>query len=97
MEALIAINHNNRGPPVLFNTVLDVLIAGRHVTRGHHLGIATIKVSMLLGKVLGETSKFNFCGPSFPHSLTEGNYIVCDFCRSLTELSGVSILPYIVI
>ena len=34
-----------------------------------------------------ETSKFNFCGPS----LTKSNYIVCDFCRSLTELSGLSI------
>ena len=46
---------------------------------------------------LGETSKFNFCGSRFPHSLTESNYIVCDFCRSLTELSGLSIQPYIVI
>ena len=41
--------------------------------------------------LLGETSKFNFCDPRFPHSLTESNYIVCDFCRSLTELSGLSI------
>ena len=67
-EALITISHNNRGPLVLFNTVLDVHTADRHVTRGHHLVIATIKVSMLLGKVSGETSKFNFCGPSFPQS-----------------------------
>ena len=39
----------------------------------------------------GKTSKFNFCGPRFPHSLTESNYIVCDFCRSLTSLSWLSI------
>ena len=25
---------------------------------------------------LGKTSKFNFCGPSFPHSLTKSNFIV---------------------
>ena len=35
--------------------------------------------------ILGEMSKFNFCGPSFSHSPTESNYIGCDFCRSLTE------------
>ena len=38
----------------------------------------------------GETSKLNFCGHSFPDSLTKSNYIVCDFCRSLTELSRLS-------
>ena len=32
-----------------------------------------------------------FCGPRFPHSHTESNYIVCDFCGILTELSGLSI------
>ena len=42
-------------------------------------------------RCLGETSKFNFCGPRFQHSLTQTNNIVCDFCRSLTELSGLSI------
>ena len=40
---------------------------------------------------LGETSKFNFCGPVFPHSPTESNYIVCDFCRNLAEQSRLSI------
>ena len=44
-----------------------------------------------------KTSKFSFCGLSFPHSLKKSDYIVCDICRSLTELSGLSILPYIVI
>ena len=44
---------------------------------------------------LGETSKFNFCGPRFQHSLTQTNIIVCDFCRRLIELSGLSI--YIVV
>ena len=33
----------------------------------------------------GEMTKFDFCEPSFLHSLTKNNYIVCDFCRSLTE------------
>ena len=42
---------------------------------------------------LGMTSKFNFCGPSFPHILTKSNYIVCDFCRSLAEQSRLSIKP----
>ena len=35
---------------------------------------------------LGEMSKFKFCGPCLPHSLTKSNYIVCDLCRSLAEL-----------
>ena len=43
--------------------------------------------------VYGETSKFKFSGARFPHSLTKSNIIVCDFCRSLTELSGLSIQP----
>ena len=41
--------------------------------------------------VAAETSKFNFCGPRCPLSLTESNYIVCDFCRSLPELPGLCI------
>ena len=40
--------------------------------------------------------KILFLWPGFHISLTESNYIVCDFCRSLTELSGLSIWPYIV-
>ena len=42
-----------------------------------------------------ETSKFCFCGTSFPHSLTINHYIVWDFCRSLTELSELSIYSHI--
>ena len=56
-------------------------------------GVGTAWIGMYYdqkGK-LGETSKFNFCDPSFPHSLTTSNYIVCDFCRCLTELSWLSI------
>ena len=44
-----------------------------------------------VSRKLGETPKFNFCGPRFPYSLTKSNYIVCDFCRSFTEQSGLSI------
>ena len=47
--------------------------------------------------MLGKVSKFNFCGPRFSHSLTKSNNIVCDFCRSLAELSRLSKKPYIVI
>ena len=43
--------------------------------------------SVIRSLVFGLTSKFNFCGPRFPYSLSESKYIVWDFCRSPTELS----------
>ena len=49
-----------------------------------------------MGLPLGETSKLNLCDSQYPYRVTKSLYVFSDICGSLTELSGLSVYPHIV-